>query len=531
MAETPGGAIVARMLADLGVDTIFSVSGNQILPIFDAAADAGIRLVHTRHETTAVYAAIGASETTGRPAVALVSAGPGFLASLQGLGVASSMELPILLLSGGAPTSQRPYGAFQHLDQGAIAEATGASPMRVDRPEHIAEVLRSAWARFSGSVPRPVHVEMAADVLLAEARLATSSTVTQNLSRPSSTATSALGEIADRLKTASRPVVIARPSAARGVAGELLRELCETLRIRPLITESPRGLSDLKYADAIARLPDSDAIIIVGPADFASAFASRQALARDGFLAVLDADGDPDLMHGGDVHIRGNQTELLRVVVERIDRRSATDSGWSEMWQPAPPPASPDEDDEEGLHPLRVCEVVREMIRPEDTLVLDGGEFCQWVRLGLRDLPNRVLWNGKLGAIGGSVPMALGVATSQPPGRVIAFLGDGAAGYHLSEFETASRYGLPFVAIVGNDARWAAEWHMQASRYGPDRTFETELTWARYDTAAAGFGGIGYMADNAGDLWGALNRSLAAGVPSCINVYVRAERSPAVLRE
>ncbi|HUG16875.1 MAG TPA: thiamine pyrophosphate-binding protein, partial [Thermomicrobiales bacterium] len=89
-----GGEIVARTLTSIGIDTVFTVSGNQILPIFDAAHDARLRMVHMRHETAAVYAAIGAAEAHAHASVALVSAGPGFLASLQGLGVARSMELP-----------------------------------------------------------------------------------------------------------------------------------------------------------------------------------------------------------------------------------------------------------------------------------------------------------------------------------------------------------------------------------------------------------------------------------------------------
>src|SRR5437764_9780355 len=107
MSGETGGQIVARTLAAAGITNVFTVSRNQILPIFDAAGDAGLRLIHMRHETAAVYAAIGAANAA-LPGVALVSAGPGFLAALQGIGVARSMELPLLFLSGATPRSQRP---------------------------------------------------------------------------------------------------------------------------------------------------------------------------------------------------------------------------------------------------------------------------------------------------------------------------------------------------------------------------------------------------------------------------------------
>lgn len=159
---------------------------------------------------------------------------------------------------------------------------------------------------------------------------------------------------------------------------------------------------------------------------------------------------------------------------------------------------------------------------------MDGGEFCQWVRLGLRDLPNAIFWNGKLGAIGGSIAQAVGVVATGHGGRTLAVLGDGAAGYHLSEFETAVRYGLRFVAVVGNDARWGAEWHLQVSRYGHHRTYETSLQPVRYDEVAAGFGAMGFHAGDIYSLREALAAGIGAGGPACVNVTIQSVRSPAI---
>src|SRR5688572_13064412 len=110
--QNTGADVVARALAARGIDTVYMVSGNQVLPLIDALGRQGLRMIHRRHETAAVYAAIGAAEMTGRASAALVSAGPGFLAALQGVGVAASMELPVLLLSG-SPGTTDPEGAFQ----------------------------------------------------------------------------------------------------------------------------------------------------------------------------------------------------------------------------------------------------------------------------------------------------------------------------------------------------------------------------------------------------------------------------------
>jgi acetolactate synthase-1/2/3 large subunit len=152
------------------------------------------------------------------------------------------------------------------------------------------------------------------------------------------------------------------------------------------------------------------------------------------------------------------------------------------------------------------------------------------VRWGLRDLPNTIIWNGKFGAIGGAVPSALGAAVTRPNSRVIAIAGDGGVGYHLIELETAARYELPIVLLVGNDGLWATEWHLQVDRYGPDRTFETSLTQARYDQTAEGLGGRGYFITDAAELRPALKEAFDAAVASCLNVRIAPLRSPAVLR-
>ena len=105
-------------------------------------------------------------------------------------------------------------------------------------------------------------------------------------------------------------------------------------------------------------------------------------------------------------------------------------------------------------------------------------------------------------------------------------MGDGAAGYHLAEFETAVRHNLGFIAVIGNDARWGAEWHLQADRYGPDRTFDTDLTPARYDLAAAGFGARGFHAENVEEFTRALAAAAGLAVPACIDVHIQSVRSP-----
>jgi acetolactate synthase-1/2/3 large subunit len=517
-----GGQLVAETLRELGTETIFSLSGNQILPIFDAAGDFGLKLIHVRHESAAVFAAAASAELTQRPGVALVSAGPGFVAALLGLATAKSLELPLLFLSGASDTDEIGMGSFQDLDQAAMARVVCKETMAVDSVADVSKTLRRAWRLAQAAIPGPVHVSLPKNVLAGVSSA-------KSLEEPESPAFSLgaadetiLAAMAPTLVEAERPLVIGRPSAGRGRAGECLRRLARQLGTKPVITECPRGLHDLKYRAILRSYPESDCALVVAPADFAVGFLSPSAIARDGAILLVDAPGDPRPRRAPDLHLQVPPEVALSYLVD------ATASHPSVEAEPRAEVAPPESGSEAGLHPLQVAQCIGSFLEPEDFVVLDGGEFCQWVRLGLSDLPNRTLWNSKLGAIGGAIPMALGISASGHPGRTIAIVGDGGFGYHASELETAARYGFPIVLVVGNDARWAAEWHLQVSRYGRDRTFGTELTAARYDRAAIGFGAEAVSVTELSELRDALASAFSSRGPVCLNVQILSVRSPAI---
>jgi len=493
-----GGELVCRTLHHLRAPAwIYSVSGNQILPIYDAFPDFALCILHMRHESAAAFAAAGMSEMSGKPGVVLTSAGPGFLAALTGVASVRAMELPILFLSGASPVRNSGYGNFQELDQAAICRNVCKGSFKVEAADAIPSVLQDAWSLSQSGIPGPVHVALPADVLLATREYdgLPKTTIPIATSRSSCEARGGpMQRIAEYLMDASRPVVIARPSAARGEASELLGRLARRLGVQPVITGPPRGLADSKYAHLAPHYKRSDCALIIAPSDYALGFLDESVVAPDGQILLIDDEGDPPPRRNPAVHAQVPVVDALKFLLEATEKFEAKDPDWSRLWL-APPPAEARPHPHDGpVHPLEVAAQVREILKPNDVLVVDGGEFCQWIRLGLADVPNRWLWNGKFGVIGNALPMAIGVASTNHDGRTIAIMGDGGAGYHFLEFETAARIGIPLIAIIGNDARWSAEWHIQVSRYGSKRTFETSLLPARYDQAAAGLGAVGFHA-------------------------------------
>jgi acetolactate synthase I/II/III large subunit len=178
------------------------------------------------------------------------------------------------------------------------------------------------------------------------------------------------------------------------------------------------------------------------------------------------------------------------------------------------------------LHPAELLRAVRPYVEENDDTVLicDGGEIGQWAQSMLPS--HRRMINGISGSIGSSLSLALSARYAERKAPVIAMLGDGTIGFHLSEFETAVRCKLPFVAVVGNDACWNAESQIQLRTYGPNRMHHCDLTPARYDLVVDALGGHGEFVERASDLSGAIERALASGKPACVNVMIESVGAP-----
>ena len=182
------------------------------------------------------------------------------------------------------------------------------------------------------------------------------------------------------------------------------------------------------------------------------------------------------------------------------------------------------------LHPVQMLRPLQALLdsHAESVLVCDGGEIGQWASACL-SAPHRVI-NGVAGSIGSGLPYALGARCAQPDAPVVAVMGDGTVGFHIAEFDTAVRYRLPFVAVVGNDARWNAEYQIQLREYGSGRLLGCELLPTRYDLVAQAFGAHGEQVSDAAAMTPAVGRASATGLPACINVMIEGVAAPQIRR-
>lgn len=467
---------------------MFTLSGNHVMPVFDAALDAKLSLIHVRHEAAAVHMADAWGRLTGEPGIALVTGGPGHANAVSALYTALMADSPLVLISGHAPLDELGKGAFQEMRQADIAaplcKASWTAQSAATLGEDVAKALRIARE----GLPGPVHLSVPNDVLDAATDASIPRIESSSVEKP---------EIdLDWLASAQRPLIL---------TGRLRQaQLEEATGVPAIAMESPRGVNDPSLGRLAAILARADAVLLAGKRlDFTLKF--------------------------GRIFDRG--CRLVQAPIPAMGRCTRTFSGkaWADEVRAAldyrPGEWSAIEAGEGPLHPVALCRAVQPLLERKDAiLVADGGEFGQWAQACLR-APRRVI-NGAAGSIGAALPLAAAAKLALPDAPVVAMLGDGTFGFHTSEIDTAVRYGLGYVAVVGNDACWNAEYQIQLRAYGKARAHGLDLLPTRYGAVAAAFGAHGEDVTRGVDLAPALERAARAGRVACVNALIERVAAP-----
>jgi thiamine pyrophosphate-dependent acetolactate synthase large subunit-like protein len=539
-----GADIVARTLDAAGFTKVFTLSGNHIMPLFDAAIGTRLELIHVRQEAAAVHMADAWGRLTGRCGIALVSGGAGHANAVAALSTALPGESPLVLLSGHAGLRELGRGAFQELGQADMAKpvtkAAWVARSAVTLGAELAEAVKIA---VSGR-PGPVHLSLPFDLLEETVEDAPGLWPAPSAFGPQERALDDADAhaILEALAAADRPLVLAGPQLCHSGDLSALRKLQEAAGVPVIAMESPRGINDPRLGAFAEVLGRADLIVLLGKAsDFTLRFGDPPFVDAGCRFAVIDADG---AMIERVAREKGERLVLsavadakpaLRTLTARATNAKPGSSAWPEDVRAAvsyrPPAWETLAAREAGkLHPLEVCRAIAPILaRNERTiLVCDGGEFAQWPQAALA-LQRRVI-NGPAGSIGASIPFAIAARAADRDAPVIALMGDGTFGFHMAEFDTAVRNELPFVAVVGNDATWNAEHQIQLRAYGANRAHGCELLASRYDLVVEALGGHGELVTSAAELGPALERALASGKPACVNVMLERMPAPVIRR-
>lgn len=544
MARVTGAQLICKALKLEGVRNIFTLAGDHILPLLNEIADQDFKLVDARHEQAAVHMADAWGRLTGQLGVCMYTT-PGFANSIPGLTNAMHSEGPLLSIAGCADSADLGRGAQQEIDQVAMAAPVAKGSFMVHDARRIPDfIARAARLAFSGR-RGPVHLTIPIDV---QEQTVDEGEVVFYRSEEYRARESMLGDpglvrqAVALLREARRPLVIAGSAAGYTDSGAALQQFIETTRFPVLSEEQARGSISDEHPYAFgfferglnrvaAKVRDADVVVLLGrKQDFTIGFCRPPHVAADAKIIQVDpAPNEIGRNRGVAVGIVGDVSRVLEQLaqeaaahtwkellwIEELREIRKAQAEWAKSLAKAQVP----------MHAMYVHKTLESILKPDDCLVFDGGDFSHFGRSLLpARKPKRWLYVSSLGMLGSSVPGAIAAKLAYPDSRVIVITGDGSFGFNGMEFDTAVRHKLNIVAILGNDSAWGIDRQIQLGLYG--RPVATDLLQTRYDKVVEGLGGHGELVERPEELEPALRRAFACGRPALLNVVIQRAISP-----
>ncbi len=561
-----GGDLIAEVLKAQGVRFVFTLCGGHISPILVGCKARGIRVVDTRHEATAVFAADAVARLTGVPGVAAVTAGPGVTNTITAIKNAQMAQSPVVLIGGAAPTALKGRGALQDIEQIPLVQSIVKWSKAVRRVADLAPAIETAFEQAREGVPGPVFVECPVDLLYDEALVrswysaasggkslvakATGAYLRWHVNRLFSGAKGAPPEAyveaappvldagkvqraAQALEQAERPVMLVGSQAVQR-AGEVdaVAAAVGRIGVPVYLSGMARGLLgkghplQMRHKRRMA-LKEADLVLLAGvPCDFRLDYGNhfrRSAL----YIAANRSRRDLKKNRRPDIGVLGDPGQFLRNLaalcpdedrwrVWRGTLQARDDARNAEIQQQATAPAGG------KINPLFLCQALEKSLDPGAVLVADGGDFVATASY-IVSPPGPLTWldPGAFGTLGVGAGFALGAKLCRPDATVWIIYGDGSAGYSLAEFDTFARHNLPVIALVGNDAGWTQIAREQVEILKDD--VATVLAHTDYHRVAEGFGGTGILLTDPVLIPEALNfarEAATSGHPVLINAIL-----------
>ena len=536
-----GGKLAARALKQAGVEVLFTLPGGHIMPLYDGCIDEGIRIIDVRHEQAAVHAADSwARCNPGSIGVAAITAGPGVTDGVTGIANAWRANSPILIFGGQGPFSQLRKGSLQEMDHLGVVRPITKYCDAVYTTNRIPEFVELAIRHAVSGIPGPAYLEIPMDVWNGqveweEAPIPIIRTQSPRISPDREEARKAI----EILAASERPMLMAGTSVKWSRGAEAMNRFIAETHIPTFTNGMGRGTVPFDSPEFLSRsrrdaMKQIDCIVLAGTLlDFRMRFG--QTIPRDAKIIQLEMDA---VLIGQnrptDVPLVGNLGCSFELLLEETknqgmqldfsafrDELRAIENAAEEEIQ------TKLNSDEVPIDAQRMCREVRDWLATLDAPIVigDGGDI---VATAAKILPVRGegAWMdpGPLGTLGVGMPFGLAAQLSHPEKRVVIIYGDGSFGLNGFEFDTAIRFDLPVIGIVGNDAAWGQMMRPQGAVMGWDRLDGTLLRRTRYDKIVEAMGGYGELVESPDEIRPALERAAASGKPACVNVMIKQDR-------
>ncbi len=531
--EGHGGGLAVAVARQHGVDTMFTLSGAHVFPLYDGAvkADPPMRLVDVRHEQTAVFAAEATAKLTRRPGLAVLTAGPGVTNGISAVTTAHFNGSPLLVLGGRAPAGRWGTGALQELDHPPLLAPVTKHAGTVHEVAALAAEVDRALTLAATPHRGPVFLDVPMDQLFS---VASTPAPAAPIRQPAAPDPDALAAVAGLLAEAERPVLVIGSDVWADGAEEAARRAAATLGLPVIANGMGRGVIPPEAGLVVTRarslaLGQADLVLVAGaPLDFRlgyGSFGGREGAPPAKVVHLADA---PSQL-AGHVELAGAAAGDLGAVFDGLAeavaqlRRRPDHGAWLERLRATAAEATALDgqllaSDATPIHPARVYGELRRVLADDAVVVGDGGDFVSFAGRYVEPArPGGWLDPGPYGCLGTGLGYAIAARLARPSAQVVLLLGDGAAGFSLMDVDTLVRHGLPVVMVVGNNGIWGLEKHPMQLLFGYDVAADLQ-PGCRYDEVVRALGGAGELVTAPDGIGPALRRAFDAGVPYLVNV-------------
>jgi len=528
------GELAVAVARAHGVETMFTLSGAHVFPMYDGAvkAEPPVRLLDVRHEQTAAFAAEATGKLTRTPGLAVLTAGPGVTNGVSAVAQAQFAGSPMVVVGGRAPANRWGSGSLQELDQPPILAPVSKDARTLHTAGDVLTGMDRAFTLARSSHRGPVFVDVPMDEFFASA---SGPAPVAPVATPLEPDADVVSDVAELLGEARRPVLVLGTDVWADHAEEAALRLVETIGIPALTNGMGRGVVPGGHPLLVTKargqaLGDADLVVVVGtPLDFRlgyGVFGGKEEGSRPARVVhVADSPGQVSRHAELAASLAGDLTAALDGITDAVTElvRKPDWSGWvSSLRETVATALERDRAlltaEADPVHPARIYGELLPRLADDAVVIGDGGDFVSFAGKFVEpQQPGGWLDPGPYGCLGAGLGAAIAARVARPSAQVVLLLGDGAAGFSLMDVDTLVRHRLPVVMVCGNNSAWGLEKGPMQMLYGYDVAADLAQRTA-YDQVVTALGGAGETVTDPAQIGPALDRAFASGVPYLVNV-------------
>ncbi len=528
------GELAVAVARAHGVETMFTLSGAHVFPMYDGAvkADPPMRLLDVRHEQTAAFAAEATGKLTRVPGLAVLTAGPGVTNGVSAIAQAQFAGSPMVVVGGRAPANRWGSGSLQELDHVPIVAPVSKHARTLHTAGDVLDGFDQAFTAARSAHRGPAFVDVPMDEFF---NSASGPAPTGPRTDPREPDPDAIAAVARLLGEASRPVLILGTDVWADGAEEAALRLVEALGLPTITNGMGRGLVPGGHPLLVTKargqaLGTSDLVVVVGtPLDFRLGYGVFGGKEEGSTPARVVHLADSPGQISGHAELAGSASgdlttvlDALLAAVDRLGKRPDWDVWVADLQLSVKAAAERDATllgaEADPIHPARIYGELVPRLADDAVVIGDGGDFVSFAGKFVEPRrPGGWLDPGPYGCLGAGLGAAIAARLARPSAQVTLLLGDGAAGFSLMDVDTLVRHDLPVVMVMGNNAAWGLEKGPMQMLYGYDVVADLSPTTS-YDGVVRALGGAGETVDDPRQIGPALDRAYAAGVPYLVNV-------------